>query len=228
MTMASLLFNEREDQDRARLINGVMIGIVTDNQDPEELGRVRVRYANSPSQSVESGYVESGWAKLSTPMAGVGRGVCFLPEVNDEVLVAFGLGNIDDPYVIGALWNSQDPPPETNADGSNDIRVIQSRSGHELLFNDNKSGQAKLEIRTAAGHQIILDDTDNQEKIQILEKSGNNAIEIDSAQDSITIESKGTGTLKLKAQTIEIEARESMKVSANGMLEISGTPVKLN
>lgn len=220
MTLTDLLIDERAEQDRARRINGVAVGVVTDNQDPEELGRVKVEFPWLASGS------ESTWAKIATFMAGGEYGAFFLPEVDEEVLVAFEQGDINHPYIIGALWNTRDAPPETNTDGANNIRVIRSRNGHELVFNDDERGGAKLEIRTSSGHQIILDDASGQEKIQILDKSGDNTIEFDSTQNIIAIESMVT--LKLKSQTIEIEAGANMKISASGVLEIKGGLVKIN
>lgn len=220
MSLTDLLIDEQAERDRARRINGVAVGIVTDNQDPEGLGRVRVRFPWLADDS------ESTWSRIASFMAGAERGAVFLPEVDDEVLVAFEQGDINYPFIIGALWNTQDTPPEANADGSNNIRMIRSRSGHEVVFNDDDSGGASLEIRTSAGHQIILDDATGQEKIQILDKSGNNSIEFDSTQNSINIESMAT--LKLKSQSIEIEAGASLKISASGILEINGSLVKIN
>ena len=220
MSLTDLLMDERSEHDRARRINGVAVGVVTDNQDPEGLGRVKVRF---PWLAEDS---ESTWSKMVTFMAGPERGAVFIPEVDDEVLVAFEQGDINFPYVIGALWNAQDIPPEANTDGSNNIRIIRSRSGHELVFNDDDSGGAKLEIRTSAGHQIILDDANGQETLEIRDKTGNNFIALDSTQNSVTIES--AATLKISAQTIEIEAGANMTIKANGLLEINGSLVKLN
>ena len=83
---------------------GVVVGVVTNNQDPDGMHRVKVHF---PWLSDD---VESNWARVAAPMAGGNRGVYFLPEVDDEVLVAFEHGKVDHPYVIGSLWNQQDRP----------------------------------------------------------------------------------------------------------------------
>jgi uncharacterized protein involved in type VI secretion and phage assembly len=127
---------------------GVVVGIVTNNQDSGGMARVRVKF---PWLSDDN---ESWWARIAVPMGGNGRGTYFLPEVDDEVLVAFEHGDVRSPYVIGALWNGKDAPPTTNSDGQNNIRVIHSRSGH----------------------LIRLDDTNGNEKIEVIDKTGGNKI----------------------------------------------------
>lgn len=221
MSLIDALSDQEEIRARTRRINGVAVGIVSDNQDPDGLGRIKV---NFPWLGDDT---ESDWVKIATFMAGDQFGGFFLPEVGDEVLVAFEQGDINYPYVIGSLWNSEDRPPETNADGNNNVRKIKSRSGHEITFTDDDAQQQeKLAIQTNAGHKIILDDTSGQEKIEIQDKTGGNSIVIDSAQNSITLES--AVTLKLKAQTIEIESGTNMTIKANAMLTIQGSMVKIN
>ncbi|MGH7900293.1 MAG: phage baseplate assembly protein V, partial [Thermodesulfobacteriota bacterium] len=170
---------------------------------------------------------ESFWARIATLMAGEDRGSFFLPEVGDEVLVAFEHGDINHPYIIGALWNGVDIPPETNSDGKNNIRKIRSRSGHEIIFNDdNTAMQEKIEIHTNSGHKIVLDDSVGQEKIEILDKTGNNKIIIDSVQNSMNIES--LLQLNIKAAIVEIEGTTSLTLKSNAILTIQGLPVKIN
>jgi len=199
----------------------VAAGIVTNNQDPDELGRVKVKF---PWLSDDN---ESDWIRIATLMAGRDRGSFFLPEVDDEVLVAFEHGDINRPFVIGALWNGVDRPPETNSDGRNNIRKIRSRSGHEIIFDDNgAAGQEKVEIHTNGGHKIVLDDSAGQEKIEIVDKNGSNKVLIDSMQNAISIESGLQ--LKIKSQTIEIEAGAMMTLKAGATLTIQGALVKIN
>ncbi len=208
------------DQD-VRLISGVVPGIVTNNHDPDGLGRVKLKF---PWLSDDN---ETGWLRIATLMAGGDRGSFFLPEVGDEVLVAFEHGDINHPYVIGALWNGVDKPPETNADGKNNIRKIKSRSGHEIIFNDDDTAKKeKIEIHTKAGHKIVLDDSAGQEKIEIIDKTGSNKMTIDSVQNSINIES--AMQLKIKANMVEIEGTTSLTLKSNAVLTIQGLPVKIN
>jgi uncharacterized protein involved in type VI secretion and phage assembly len=184
-------------------VNGVKVGLVINNQDPDGHGRVQITY---PTMSdTEIGH----WARISVLMAGNNRGTYFLPQVGDEVLVAFENGDIESPYVIGALWNGVDQPPETNSDGKNNRRLIRSRSGHV----------------------VRLDDTDGAEKIEIIDKTGNNSIVFDSANNAITIISDqdinlsaSNGTIKLTAQSISLSSTNDTKVQAQGGLTLDGTP----
>ena len=193
---------------------GVAIGVVTNNKDPDGLGRVKTSLPWMADQ------VETDWARVVTPMAGPGRGVYFLPEVNDEVLVAFEHGNPDTPYVLGGLWNGQDKPPESNSDGENNLRTIRSRNGNV----------------------IRLSDADDDEKIEIIDKSTKNTIVIRTKDNSITITADGdvtiqssNGKLKLSGNgveitspTVKIEAGGKMELKSSGQLDIKGSTVNIN
>ena len=200
---------------RADRFYGVVVGIVTNNKDPDNLHRVKVRF---PWLSND---VESHWARVAAHMAGKNRGAYFLPEVDDEVLVAFEHGQVDHPYVVGSLWNGKDNAPESNADGENNHRTLRSRSGHVLRFND-KSGN---------------------ETIEIIDKTGNNKVVIDSANNSITIEAKSditiksaTGKLTMQANGIEmksqmgvtVEAAQNMDLKANAIVTVKGAMIRIN
>jgi len=204
MNMLSYLQDGNEGSDR---FYGVTVGIVTNNKDEEGFGRVKVKF---PWLSETD---ESYWARVLTPMAGKQRGLYFLPEVDDEVLVAFDRGDISSPYILGGLWNGQDKPPESNTDGKNNLRVIKSRSGH----------------------QIILDDTENAEKITICDKTGKNQIVIDSKNNAISIEgekdisikAKGKislessdGDISIKCKNLAIQTQQNCEIKANSKVEV--------
>ena len=200
-------------------VRGVANAIVTDNKDPEGMSRVKLTFP----WRAEDG--ESFWARIATPMAGKDRGTYFLPEVGDEVLVAFEDGNIHYPYVIGALWSGQEKPPETNADGKNDLRKIRSRKGHQITFDDGDRG-GKVEITTKAGHTIVLDDTSGGEKIRIADRTGKNTVEFDSNQGSIDVTS--AATLNLESPLINVKGKGNVSVEAGGILTLKGSLVKIN
>ncbi|MGH3612867.1 MAG: phage baseplate assembly protein V [Pseudonocardia sp.] len=193
---------------------GVTIGIVTNNRDPDRLGRVKVALPWLADD------VESAWARVLAPAAGRGRGFYFLPEVDDEVLVAFEQGDPACPYVLGALWNGRDAPPETNADGRNDVRVIRSRSGH----------------------MIRLVDASGEEKIEIVDSSGRNRIVVNSADGTVTVAGDADvvveaakGTLTLRGKDVAIRARQgvtvegaTVTVKAQARLTVKGQIVEIN
>jgi len=164
--------------------------------------RVKVRFPWLNDQD------ESHWARVASLMAGNGRGWYTLPEVDDEVLVAFEHGSIDHPYVIGALWNGKDAPPDDNADGQNNRRSFTSR----------------------CGHVVRLDDSSGREKVEVIDKTGSNRIVIDTSARRIRIEADGdieitssTGTVKISGMAIELQAQTSVKMQAQTTVDINAT-----
>lgn len=213
MNLVDAFRDKDEETKKSKRVYGVASGIVTNNQDPEGFGRVKIKF---PWLEEES---ESDWVKIASFMAGKERGGVFLPEVDDEVLVAFEQGDINHPFVIGALWSQEDPPPETNADGKNNIRKFTSRSGHEIIFNDDAEGQQeKVEIHSKGGHCILLDDSTGQEKVVVKDKTGKNILKMDAVQNSVSIES--STKISIQAPMIEIKA--------DGVLTLKGGMVKIN
>jgi uncharacterized protein involved in type VI secretion and phage assembly len=153
MNLIDVLTGDKIEESLTSRVYGVVTGIVASIADPEEQGRVKVKFPWL------EGDQESPWARVISFMAGKNRGAVFRPEVNDEVLVLFEHGDMRFPYVIGALWNGKDDPPDKagpNAD--NHVRIIKSRSGHT----------------------ITLDDTPGSEKVKVTDKNGN-SVELSSS-----------------------------------------------
>jgi uncharacterized protein involved in type VI secretion and phage assembly len=177
---------------------GPAIGLVTNNKDPDGLGRVRVKFPWLAND------VESAWARIVAPMAGKERGFMFLPEVDDEVMVIFEHGDIQRPSILGGIWNGVDKPPldvntAVGGDGLVNKRIIKSRSGHT----------------------IILDDTQGSEEITIIDKTGNNKIILHSPDNSMQIKIEGNLTIEAKG-TVTIKGTAGVEMSSDAALSIKG------
>jgi uncharacterized protein involved in type VI secretion and phage assembly len=178
---------------------GVYPATVSDNQDPSSQGRVQVHLPWSPDPG---GSQYEVWARLATMMGGANRGTWLIPEIGDEVLVAFFGGNPDWPYVIGALWNGQDNPPES-MDSDNNIRSITSRSGIKIKMDDT-DGSVTLTLSTPGGQSATL--TDAGPSITLTDANGNTA-QMDSSGVTITAASQltinaSTGTINIGEVTV--------------------------
>jgi uncharacterized protein involved in type VI secretion and phage assembly len=187
-----------------------VIGIVTDNKDPSKLGRIKLKIPVLSDQDT------TFWCPLVMLGAGKNRGWFFIPEKDDEVLVMFEHGDLNRPLVIGALWNGKDKPPDKNP-GGNPRRVIKSRAGNKITFDDEKE-------------QLIFEDGQQKGKITIDSKANKITIEalegdvcFQSPKDDMTIVAK---TIELNATTnVEVHAGEAMAWGAGGSanLKSSGT-----
>ena len=152
-------------------------------------------------------------------MAGRDRGIYFIPEVEDEVLVAFERGDLRFPYIVGSLWNGKDRAPESNADGKDDVRQIKTRKGHKLTFNDGSKGLVQLELND--GKKLAIDD----DGISVDDGKGNSIV-IQSSSGSITIQA--ATELAIKAPRISIEASGTLDVKAGATLTLRGSLVSIN
>ncbi|HEX8475978.1 MAG TPA: phage baseplate assembly protein V [Pyrinomonadaceae bacterium] len=218
MNILDLLTYDTEREAHTTRIYGVVVGVVTNNEDPEKLGRVKVRF---PWLNDED---ESTWARIATLRAKQNVGTWFLPDVDDEVLVAFEHGDVRFPYVIGGLWNGVDTPPRDNADGKNNEMVIRSKLGHEFVFYDD-ANKGHIQLKTEQGHEIMLDDSAGSEKITIKDKTGDNSLTFDSAASTIEIKS-GAKVVIVAAQEMEIKADSSLSIEARS-IEIKGDSIKI-
>jgi uncharacterized protein involved in type VI secretion and phage assembly len=193
-------------------IVGVALALVRDNRDPDGLARVRVSFPWHRNPD------ELFWARLATLMTGKGSGTLFLPDVEDEVLVAFERGDIRLPYVVGSLWTGKRKPPSSNADGRNDLRTIRTRKGHALTFDDGAKGRVRLELND--GKTITIDDGG-----VIVDAENGNRIVID-ASGSTTIEA--ASMLRIRAPQIAIDASGTVDIRAGGTLTLRGSLVAIN
>jgi phage baseplate assembly protein gpV len=172
---------------RASKIRGVQLAIVVDNKDGEGNPGYRVKLKFPWLNEQESTF----WARIAVPMAGPGRGTYVLPEIDDQVLVVFEHGDINRPIVVGSLWSRKQEPVEVHQSGKNNTKLIKSR----------------------AGHRIIFDDKEGAEKIILVDKTGKNKIIIDSASKLVKIESDGD--IEIKAKTNAILHANALKIGTS-------------
>lgn len=189
----------------------LMTAIVADNNDPEKQGRVLLTLSSLPGGT-------EVWAKMVTPMAGPGRGVCLLPEVGDEVLAAFIQGDLSSAYVLGSVWGAKKKPPADVGKNRNGLKMIMTRSGNVLEFND----------------------VDGDEHISLKDKN-DNEIRINTADDSIVIISISKmqictdgemvlsgDKIRIAADRIEIKADASLTLDGGGTAELKAGTVNIN
>jgi phage protein D/phage baseplate assembly protein gpV len=226
---------------------GLVAAVVTNTEDPKGWGRVKVKF---PWMAEDQ---ESEWARVVSAGAGPEAGYFIVPDVNDEVMVAFEHGDFNRPYVIGGVWNGQDAvPPEGAGAAAGEkplVRGWQSRTGHRIFMYDNSEN--KVEIVTAGGHTITYDD---QNKKIVVKTSGGHTLLMDDQGNTLQVKSnggleltmednskkitiKGGGDIVVESQTnvnvkaganMNLQATGNLDIKANGNVTIKGAMVNLN
>lgn len=222
-------------------------GLVTDINDPQGWGRVKVKLPTFGSD------VQTGWARTLLPAAGPNRGLVVPHRVDDEVLVGFEGGDLQRPVVLGAMHNGQDAPPVGTAGRDQDLSAgLTTALGHQVMLTDAQSSSGSgLSLKHADGHQILLTGDqvlvqaqtgtpltlqagqasivlDAQGNVQIkgvtVSVTGQNTAEVIAAQISVKADStlalQGTGGTTVKGATVG--------VTADGMATIKGATVAIN
>ncbi len=189
--------------------DSVVVGVVTQNEDPEGLGRVRVKY---PALGEDT---EGWWARIASPAAGAGRGVMMMPIVGDEVLLAFEHGDVRRPFVLGSLFNGQSKPEElSKTDGSFALgsdKAVAVKAGDAVTV---QSGQA-MELTSEADMTLKAQGITE-------EAQGDHSVE---AQGSVTVKANATVTIEAQA-AVTIKA-PAITIEADGVVQISGAQVML-
>jgi uncharacterized protein involved in type VI secretion and phage assembly len=227
-------------------VNGVVVGIVKSLEDPENLGRIQVHFPWLSEQN------NTFWARTATLMTGRERGSWFMPELEDEVLVAFERCDTQHPYIIGYLWNGQDKPPNDEIDTK--VRRLRTVSGHQLDFDDRSNsekitlsskgnhrmemddtGEPVVTITTGGGHKIIMQD--GVAGHVTIETNGGQKISLNDTPPSITLTTKSQQTISVddSSQTIQIQSQAGLvdinclqaSVRANSMLSIQAPITQL-
>lgn len=212
-TMADLIDQSIIDQRTNQMWGGVVVALVTNNNDPNGTGRVKVKFPWLDDS------LESNWAPITAVGAGNAYGFMWLPEVNDEVLVAFEHGDFDYPYVVGSVWNGKDKPPEQIGTAVAQGKVVVRT------------------LKTTAGHIIRFTETSSAKKIEIIDSTTNTTITMDGTNKKIILDSKGdvdiksvgnlnltaTGNVKIEGAQVSVNGKTSVEVKSNGTGTVQST-----
>jgi uncharacterized protein involved in type VI secretion and phage assembly len=164
---------------------------------------------------------ESDWARIASVGAGPDSGIIAVPEVEDEVLVAFEHGDFNRPYVLGGLWNGKDKPPSDSTgapDGETPkVRSWRSRTGHYISMFDNADN--KVEIATTGGHTITMDDKNKKLEIK---SAGGMELTVDDNSGNVNVKSGGKLVIDSDGD-MELASRANVSITANGNIKIEAT-----
>lgn len=195
-------YTNRERPSMPVLRGPVTAEVVETAGDPDKMGRIRLAYRWQTGGSM------TNWARLATPHAGNGRGLMFLPEVGDEVVVDFEHGDSERPIVIGSLWNGKDKSPEATPD--NTAKRLITRSGNTVQLLDDKDAET-IEVFTPDGKCLI----------QLTNKGGHPVITVHSDGD-IALEAAEEIRIKCKKLVQEIEGDSVKKVGGDDSVDAGG------
>ncbi|MGN0596250.1 MAG: phage baseplate assembly protein V [Ruminiclostridium sp.] len=247
--MSLFEYLENGTEDKKQLYYGVCPAVVTNINDPEKLGRVKVKLLNLDIPDYETDFI-----RVCTPMSGAQWGMMFFPNVGDEVLVSFAGGDLTRGYVIGSLWNKNFKTPAEIKE-ENPVRIIKTKCGHKLVFDDT-DGKEHIDIETKGGLTVTLNDEKNC--VTITDKNKKNIIKLDAQNGAVTIQAEKKATIsagstkivledsgslsmrsdssaKLKSAKItvdgdstEVKAGGTLNLSSNGQTAVKGSIVKIN
>jgi uncharacterized protein involved in type VI secretion and phage assembly len=196
----------------------LVVGVVTNNNDPDQMGRVRVKY---PSLSDSE---ESAWARIATPSAGNARGLLMMPQPNEEVIVGFEHGDTRRPIVVGSLFNGRDKPG---------TELLQSQDGSFALLSNEKIHQhSKKDFEIKSDQKMVVEVTqDENHKVSgnyKHETTGNGNLKA----QQYTIEAGSTMTVKGVSLTVEASASLTLKgatidIQGSGPVNIKGAIINL-
>ena len=217
-----LLESVSSGEERAQPGFAVAPGVVRNNLDMLAEGRVMVEVPSIPGYEV--------WARVSSVGAGSSRGFCWIPQIDDEVLVAFSQNDERDAYILGGLWNTRDRPPLTIPTDFVIKRVIKTGMlgglGHEIEFDD---ALQSITITSSTQQKVTIDPL----KIEMTNLAGTVTLTLDNTQQAITLQAVASielkaAQIKLQAVNIDIDGAAATNVKSKGICNIQGGLVKIN
>jgi hypothetical protein len=211
----SFLDHVAREPDVDPKISGVVVGRVINLLDPLMLGRVQVQIPSIDALD------QSPWARVATPAASLAAGMYWIPNIEDEVLIAFENGSLDAPYVIGCLWSAVAPPPLPTP--LLQIRGLRTPLGNQILFMEQPTG---IVINTADGMNAVIMLPTGMQLI-----SGTNVVSLTPDGISMvgaTIKLVATGEVSIAAPTVSITGATSTTIASGGTCSVTSPMVTIN
>jgi uncharacterized protein involved in type VI secretion and phage assembly len=191
---------------------GVVEAVVVDLVDPDKEGKVKLQFPWFDEDMVTE------YARVSQLYAGNGYGSFFVPEVGDEVLVAFVHGDMRMPVVLGGLYNGKDKPA-SDRQKDKDQKLVRTKAGHQLLFDDSQK-ERRVKLTTAGAHELDLDDKD---KKVLVKTSGGHQLELDDSGGKVTVKTSGGQSLVLDGNSGQVTVTGATIVLDASTVQVGGS-----
>ena len=203
---------------------GLYYGIVTQNKDPDNLNRIKVRLPWLDGGETD----QSHWAQLVVPMEGKKFGWYALPDIDDCVVVCFIEGDISQPLIIGGIWSKADISPEPNEDGANNFRGYRSRTGHRLIFDDSKKPKVVIADKTCKnviGFGEFEKDGAGPNVCAVFKPpmSGTTGVSVSTMEGKLEITCKDGKLLLDAKQNIKLNAKTTIDIKAGTDMTVEGS-----
>lgn len=205
--------------EEGRRNTGVILAQVTNIKDPDNLNRIKCKPVTT-----DKDVAETDWCYCVSPMAGKQYGQFFFPSVGDLVLLGYLGGDVHHPILFGSYWANDVKPPYTVRDGKNEVRSIKTPAGIEIKLEDTDKKE-KLTLTTPSGAAILVDD--ENKTIAVKDAKAENALTIAWGKGEITLAAKTKLTLSAGDTSLVLEASGNMDGKAAKAISLAGADVAL-
>lgn len=194
----------------------LVIGVVTNNDDPDKMGRVRVKFPGLDEQK------EGWWARVASPAATGKRGMMMMPLVDDEVVIGFEHGDPRRPFVLGSLWNGTNKPGDLAAKGGKPDGSFNLHSDKKISISSVEDvsidAKAKMDTKVTSDSTLTVDG-----KVAI--KGNGSEISITGAAGSVVI--RQDGSITVKGSQITVDATGRLALTSSGIVQIKGSQIMI-
>lgn len=227
-----------EKEDNVNNLFTIATGTIKEIYNEKFPGKVKVEISMTDSSKNVT-----EWIRVAAPYGGKDKGMYFMPDIGDEVVIAFERGYLEKPIIIGVLWNDNNSIPKDSVNEKNNIKKIKTRGGHEIIFDDTEKKE-KLNIITPKKSEICIDDENTTITITAKGDNGDNIIKLDSKSGEITVSGKKkiilksstntqivmdgeNGSIKMECNDMSIEAKKAVKIKGQN-ISVEGTQASID